>query len=219
RRQFLTTSAAALAAVGTTFAAKPRAASTRAQRACKVRMDAARHQAERPIPAPVTNGDEELYTRFTKGLPHDARGEVDPAAYQKLMHALRSADPAAFDAIPMGGDLKLVNPQAAFCFGLEGADALTIAVPPPPSFRSAEQAAEAVELYWKALIRDVPFAHYDDDPVIARAAADMSKLSAYAGGITPTTIFRGPTAGDRVGPFVSQFLLKEVPWGSIRLVQ
>ncbi len=219
RRQFLTTSAAALAAVGATFAARPSAAGPRAERACRVRMDAARHEAERPTAVPVTNGDEELYTRFTKGLPHDARGEVDPGAYQKLIEALRSADPTAFDTIPMGGDLKLVNPQAAFCFGLEGADPQAIAVPPPPSFRSAEQAAEAVELYWKALIRDVPFAHYDSDPAIARAASDLSKLPAYSGGITPATIFRGPTPGDRVGPFVSQFLLKEVPWGAIRLVQ
>src|SRR5438876_11167953 len=106
RRQFLTTSAAALAAVGTTFAAKPKSAGTRAERACRVRMEAARHQEDRPTAAPVTNGDEELYTRFTKGLPHDARGEVDSGAYQKLIHALRSGDPADFDAIPMGGDLK-----------------------------------------------------------------------------------------------------------------
>ena len=219
RRQFLTTSAAALAAVGATFAARPSAAGTRAERAWRVRMDAARHEAERPTAVPVTNGDEELYTRFTKGLPHDARGEVDPGAYQKLIEALRSADPSAFDAIPMGGDLKLVNPQAAFCFGLEGADPQAFAVAPPPSFRSAEQASEAVELYWKALIRDVPFAHYDSDPAIARAAGELSKLSAYSGGITPATVFRGPTPGDRVGPFVSQFLLKEVPWGSIRVVQ
>src|SRR5439155_16184942 len=155
-------------------------------------------ELERPFPKAVTNGDAELYTRFTKGLPHDARGEVDPAAYQKLIGALQSADPAAFDAIPMGGDLKLVNPQAAFCFGLEGPDALAIAVPPPPSFRSAEQAAEAVELYWEALTRDVPFAHYDDDPLIARAASDLSKLSDYAGGVTPATIFRGPTPGDQI---------------------
>jgi len=225
RRHFLTTSAAALAAVGTsgltqeTFAAKPLATGTRGRRAYQVRVNAARHELERQISPHLTNGDEELYTRFTKGLPHDARGEVDPGAYSKLVQALRSADPAAFDAIPMGGDLKLVNPQAAFCFGLEGADAHAIAVVPPPTFRSAEQAAEAVELYWKALTRDVPFAHYESDPVIARAASELAKLPAYSGGITPATSFRGPTPGDRVGPFLSQFLLKEVPWGAIRLVQ
>jgi hypothetical protein len=210
RRSFLTTSAAALAAVGTTLAAKPRATNTRATRAGRARIDASKA---------VTNGDEELYTRFTKGLPHDARGEVDPAAYQKMIDALQSADPAAFDAIPMGGDLKLVNPQAAFCSGLEGPDGLAVAVPPPPGFRSAEQAAEAVELYWEALTRDVPFARYESDPLIARAADDLSKLPAYAGSVTPATIFRGPTPGDNVGPFVSQFLWKEVPWGAIRLVQ
>ena len=219
RRDFLATSAAALAAVGTTFGSRPRAKATRAQRAYQVRTEAARRELERHLSSPDTNGDTELYTRFTKGLPHDSRGDVDPRAYQKLVDALTSADPTDFDAIPMGGDLKLVNPQASFCFGLEGADTCAFFAPPAPPFSSAEQAGEAVELYWKSQIRDVPFANYDNDPTIARAADDLSRLPDYAGGITPETIFRGPTPGDRVGPFVSQFLLKEVPWGSIRLVQ
>ncbi len=219
RRRFLTTSAVALA--GASFAAKARGSlSTRARRALQVRLDAAHGEFERrPVALVPGEPDDELYTRFTKGLPHDRHGDVDPSAYEKLSAALRSGDSKDFDLIPMGGDLKLVNPQASYCFTLEGADPHAFTVPPPPSFRSAEQAADAVELYWQALTRDVPFSRYENDPLIARACSELSKLSAYRGGVTPSTIFRGATAGDRVGPFVSQFLLKEVPWGAIRLVQ
>ena len=83
---------------------------------------------------------------------------------------------------------------------------------------SAEQAAEAVELYWKALARDVPFTQYDSDPITQAAAADMSKLSDFrgqksGGKVTTATLFRGVTPGDVAGPYVSQFLLKPVAYG------
>jgi membrane-associated phospholipid phosphatase len=93
----------------------------------------------------------------------------------------------------------------------------------PPAFASAEQAAEACELYWQALTRDVPFAEYDSSPLVGGACTELSALEAFPapktdGRVTPGTVFRGPTAGDLVGPYVSQFLWKEVPYGAIRLV-
>ena len=84
-----------------------------------------------------------------------------------------------FEAIPLGGTVKLLNPQAAYCFSLTGADAAAIAAPPAPAFSSAQQAAEMVEDYWAALTRDVPFSQYASDPLIGQAAADLSKLSDY----------------------------------------
>jgi len=75
-----------------------------------------------------------------------------------------------------------------------------------------------VELYWQALARDVPFSEYDSDPTIQAAAADINKLSDFRGPkangpVTPATLFRGFTDGDLAGPYVSQFLLKPVPFG------
>lgn len=90
---------------------------------------------------------------------------------------------------------------------------------PAPAFRSAEEAGEAVELYWQALARHVPFTEYDTHPITNSAAADLSRLSDFRGPeengqVTTRTLFRGFTPGDLVGPYVSQFLLQPVPCGA-----
>jgi hypothetical protein len=81
-----------------------------------------------------------------------------------------------------------------------------------------------VELYWQALARDIPFAAYDDHPLIKRAADDLSRQPGFhgpkaSGRVTPRTIFRGMTAGDLNGPYVSQFLLQTLPFLPVRIDQ
>jgi len=76
-----------------------------------------------------------------------------------------------------------------------------------------------VEVYWASLLRDVPFSEYPGDPGVLAACADLSRLSDFrgpreGGAVTPATIFRGPYAGCTVGPFVSQFLLKDLRFGA-----
>src|SRR5947209_6353996 len=77
-------------------------------------------------PAHLDNGDEARYANrlgsYSKALPHNAWGEVEPAAYASLLRAVSSRRPADFDAIQMGGAAKLTNPQAGLAFDLEGAD-------------------------------------------------------------------------------------------------
>jgi hypothetical protein len=79
----------------------------RAERSFQVRLNAA--QAERQIPTPdhPTNGDEQRYSsrigNFSKGLPHNGVGEVDATAYQRLLKAVSSGNPADFEQIPLGG--------------------------------------------------------------------------------------------------------------------
>jgi hypothetical protein len=148
---------------------------------------------------------------FSKGLPHNQLNEVQPAAYQSLLAAIKSGKHADFERIPRGGGRKLNNPQSAFAFHLEGADPHQLCVPPAPSITSAEAAHETSELYWQALCRDIPFSTYQSSPLIQQAAKHLSA--------TPDTIFRGPTASDTKGPYVSQFLLKRIPFGSGRLEQ
>src|SRR5262249_14324013 len=41
---------------------------------------------------------------------------------------------------------------------------------------SAGGAAEMVELYWEAYLRDVPFIDYGSNPLVAQAVADMNRL-------------------------------------------
>src|SRR5262249_49018597 len=63
---------------------------------------------------------------------------------------------------------------------------------PPPALASAELAAEAAELYWMAVTRDVPFADYETDPLIAAAVEDLGDFPGYAGPtpVTPQNLFR-----------------------------
>ncbi|MFD7659135.1 vanadium-dependent haloperoxidase [Actinosynnema sp. NPDC059797] len=178
-------------------------------------------------PEQVNNGEEGEYpylANYGKGLPHDEVGEVLPDAYDALSRALATGRSEDFERIPLGRGRKLVNPQAGLAFDLEGPDSHALTMPPVPRVDSARHSAEAVELYWMALVRDVPFTSYDRDPLIARAAEELSRLSDYrapkAGGrVTPATIFRGDARGDLRGPFLSQFLLRDVQFGTLRIPQ
>ncbi len=199
----------------------------RAARAARVREDAARALALASWPPPSANGDEQRYpsriASFTKCLSHDTLGLVRPEAYEALLRALTSGNPDDFRAIPMGGDVKLANPQGAFAFGLDGPDPWQVPTPPFPRLDSEQLAAEACELYWQALTRDVPLDRYDTDPTVAAACEELSGLASLeaprtGGRITPREVFRLGTPGDLTGPYLSQFLLKEVPFGAIRLV-
>jgi hypothetical protein len=194
----------------------------RARDAFQVRLKAALSQMRRGTSQHRSNGDERRYANrigsFSKFLPHDANGEVDGAAFAALVRAMDTADGEDFERIPLGGVGKLVNPQAGFAFGFCGADAQASAVRVPPRFASAETAGEMVELYWAALARDVPFDQYATDPTIAAACAELSALSDFRGPkigglVTPGTIFRGPTFGDLIGPFISQLLWKPINYG------
>jgi len=165
-----------------------------------------------------TNGDEGKYAdyrgSFTKALPHNNLGEVDPAAYGKLLYALETGSPAAFEAIPLGGTARLANPQAAYRFELTGADGNAVRIRPAPAFASAETAAEMAEVYWHALCRDVPFADFGTSPLVAAAVSDLGAFTHKVGGsVSLGNIFRGETPGDLVGPYISQFLWKDIPYG------
>ena len=206
----------------------PTNGSQRANQAYQIRHKAALFQKGLPAADHPTNGDDDLYSNrigsYSKGLPHNGLGEVDLYAYNTLINALTTGDPADFERIPRGGVVKQVDPQAALAFELEGADSHHLGIAVPPAFSSAETAGEMAELYWQALTRDVPFSEYDTHPLTVAAAADLTSYSDFRGPkisnqVTATTLFRGHTAGDLVGPYVSQFLWKDVPYGATPIVQ
>ena len=188
------------------------------------RVESAKEQRRLPDPSLDTNGDETAYPdfigNFSKTLPHNAYGEVDPAAYRSLLRALQSGRLEDFDAVPAGGPRILANPRAAYSFALAGADPHKIDMPAVHAFDSKRQAAEAGEVYWMALARDVKFADYDSSPITQAAAADMSAFSDFTGpkdgngNVTTQTLFRGLTPGDLAGPYISEFLLLDVPFGN-----
>jgi hypothetical protein len=197
------------------------------------------------VPTHPTNGDEERYPNRVgsdhRGLPHDQQGLVDPVAWKALITALESRDPAKFAAIPLGGTRKLINPLGTLATNLTGLAPFQFVVPPAPALISSERAAEAVESYWQSLLRDVPFHELRDDTshlLVLAAAAELDRLKEYqgprnaAGKVTPGLLFRGtaryrgtaPATARSVvppgvldGPYISQFLLREIPYGAVRI--
>ena len=203
----------------------------RANACAKLRRDAATAglQATPQNLQHPNNDDENLYPNklgsYSKGLPHNDDGTVVLSAYEALLKAVNSGAPADFDAIPLGGDRLLTNPQAGLAFDMEGPDAHALVQPPAPAFASRAQAAEISENYWMALLRDVPFSQYATNPIANAAAADLSLYgndfagAKIGGTVTPGSLFRGRTPGDLQGPFISQFFYQDCNFGANKIEQ
>jgi hypothetical protein len=200
----------------------------RADQSFQLRFNAAVRERNVPIPAQNNNGDEARYPNYignySQGLPHDSIGEVEPTAYQALLTAVSSGKPSDFANIPLGGTVKLSDPQGGLAFDLEGTDSGQLTIPPSPALASAERAGEMVEDYWMALARDVPFSQYGNEPITEAAIADLNHLARFKGPkvngqVTPGTLFRGFTPGDVIGPYLSQLFLMPVGFGTLSVAQ
>ncbi len=217
----------------TSQASGPHDGAERSRRAFERRVAMARAQAAQVHPIHANNGDDDRYgdrrASFTKGLAHDpVTGLANQLSYDKLLTALGSGVPEHFEQIPMAGMRKLVNPQAGLAYETEGADSHALTAPPASRFASDEIAAEIVENYWMALLRDVHFDHYELSSTASDTATDAAaELTSFGndfkgakdfvGGtlqVTPATLFRGLTPGDKAGPYISQFLMRKVPFGA-----
>jgi hypothetical protein len=202
--------------------------SSRRGRSFRIRLKAATDERKVPTPRQINNGDEDRYPNFignySQGLPHDSIGEVDRAAYRALLTAVKTGDPDEFAEIPLGGNVKLQGPQGGLAFDLEGTDSGQLTIPPSPALASAERAGEMVEDYWMALARDIPFSQYGNEPITVAAITDLNKLSDFrgpkvSGKVTAGTLFRGSTPGDLIGPYMSQFFLLPVIFGTLSIAQ
>ena len=262
RREFIGAgaAAAALAVAGPTGPAlakdKPAGTSDRPQasaasydegfrrRAVELRQKLAHDVASTPIPPHPHNGDQQRYPNAigsdTRGLPHDERGEVNAEAWRLANVAFSTRSPADFEKIPLGGARKLVNPVGTLAVSLDGLNASQFQLPAAPALASSARAADAVEIYWQSLLRDVPFTEYNEEtsnPDIRAAVDELNRIAAFQGPkvngrVTPQTLFRGSVAyvdpadqsgatprwvtppGVVDGPLVSQFLYRDVPLGN-----
>ncbi len=236
-------SAAAVSAVGVSAPARANGAGIaddiqtgvlRAAEAAELKARAARRQLSlaQSMPKQRTSRDENryrdenFYGSFFKCLPQNEFGEVDAESFRQFRFALERGDEAALAALELdsSADRKLANPLGSFRLEMQGLDGWATRTIPAPAFRSAETAAEMVELYWLAHTRDVPFSEYSGNALIERALADINRLSAAVGpkaasGVTEATLFRGATPGDLVGPYISQFLWLQVPYGPSKIDQ
>src|ERR1700682_2040750 len=198
---------------------------SRARRSFNNRGPAGEAELDVRVPEQVTNGDEQRYPNrigsYSKGLVHNSIGEVDVASYASLLRAVNTGDPRLFEQIQLGGNAKLIDPQAGLAFDLEGTDSHQLAIGTPPPVASREIADTAVENYWMALCRDVNFTQYGHEPLTQAAITELNSLPAFHGPkpVTPQNLFRGYTPGDVSGPYVSQFLLQPFAYGAVPIDQ
>lgn len=216
-----------------------------------VRTKLATDDKDPPAPAQNPNSDESLFDKvgtYSKGLKQDGKGLVNPAAFQGFRTVIDAAEPIPgahdFSVVMMGGGRKLNGPQGAFAAQLTCKDSAqfgTMTVPEAPGVGSPEYAVELVELYWASLLRDVPFAEYEANPIAIAAAAELN-IPAYKdhyagpldahGNVTPRVLFRGGFnkgssigplpknsrpkyfAGELTGPHLSQFCFVPTNFGA-----
>ena len=205
----------------------PTTPSVRTEAAKAIRKTAADNEKALGVFPHPCNGDEELYPNrignFHKSLPHNSIGEVDQAAYNQLLSAVQAGTFAAFEAVPKGGTATYLNPLGGLAFNMEGPDSpATSLVTTPPAIASAAKAAETIEVYWEAYLRDVPFADYNVNPVVQQACNDLSMLSDFrgpkiGGAVTPQSLFRYSYPGCLDGPMVSQFLYRTFNYDAIQV--
>jgi len=186
------------------------------------------------------NGDNALFSdhsgNWSKCLLHDDLGIVNQNSWNSFTNALSSGRFTDLQNIIVGnpggaGFTGTLNgPATSLAFDLEGLDSHATNIPPAPSVTSAQTAMEEVEVYWGALLRDVNFTDYINNPLAAQAAADLNRCSFIRSGanteypsvITPQNLFRGqivPGDGSARGPYVSQFMLQPTFYGAQPLTQ
>lgn len=193
---------------------------------------------------------------FSKGLEHDpSTGLVDnPRDCQVLLDALDTVrtsesfpDPnavAVVDTVPRASSVPedktrpFVNPVAGAAAGIYGIDAYDMTIRAAPGLDSRQAAIELVELYWMALMRDIPFDEWDSHPLASEAVRELDALNKttvpageeqfaahYRGDgslgteIDLQRLFRGSAPGDDAGAYISQLLIKDIPYGTLQIEQ
>ena len=203
----------------------PRSDPSRRQRAAfEIRQSAAQTYRDASRPVHISNGDEARYAdkraSFAKTLPHNEAGEVDGDAFGAFITALTIGNADDFEKIPRDriAETELNDPQAAYAFDLVGLDSAATLLDPAPSFASAAMACDVAEVYWLSLTRDIPFREYESNPLLAAAVSDLNGFteplrSGNGEKLDSATIFRGEMRGDLIGPYLSQFLMLDIPYG------
>lgn len=184
---------------------------------------------------------------FTKGLPHNSNTGIiaDAASYRQFVRGIDSGDVRDFADTPLGppGMDGVEFPQwqsqiprkakatvrawesqsAGLTFDLQGLDAQAVTIPPAPTLDSPELVTEMLEVYLMALLRDVPFAKFNDTLAINKAIERLNdttwiddpeslnlspaERARIRQPFTKQTVFRGVAPEDDVGCYISQFLL------------
>lgn len=140
---------------------------------------------------------------FHKTLPHNKFGEVDSDAFLTLVSATRG-DGSEFAQVPRGAPrpitigpnegkpgyaAALTNPQAGLALDRLTHPPTNYRMPPAPRVTSNTTAAEMVELYWMALLRDSDLCKLDKGWSVATDEINKSfELAIASGGSDPDKV-------------------------------
>lgn len=204
-----------------------------------LRKERAEKAAQRVDESTVKNSD--LVNKVTaglysKGLEHDpttllaSQDDID-----KIILALETGEQSDFDAIPQStvATRKQESPQAALSSSLSGGDPEGFKMEQAYALNSRKAAADMLEVYERALLRDIPFNVLSGDVTgTAQQEADIQRaidtLNSFGddftgpkigGVVTRKSLFRGKGKDELVGPLVSQFLYHDIPLGQHTIVQ
>lgn len=175
---------------------------------------------------------------FHKTLPHDKYGEVDQDAF-KILAVASEGDGSGFAKVPPGATdaFQLTNPQAGLAHDRLIRDPAGFSMPPAPTVLSKTTAAEMTELYWMALLRDIPFDQFGGSTDLGNAATEihgkflesvsdepdaghlMAGVDAPGAAgklakITRQNVFRLGLPGEELGPLLSQFFVRDIQFGT-----
>lgn len=193
--------------------------------------------------------DRHFVGSFTKGLPHDETGRVDPEQFKRFRVAIHTGDFWGDRHLQLGktGEWRAVDvsaknkekplrgweaPSSGLTFEMHGPDSHSVTMPIAPELGSDQLTFEMAEVYWLALLRDIPLSEFQQEancdliqaalkhlnalpwlqqgmPTAPRLERRKRKLRSQA--LDEQTVFRGATPGDLAGPYLSQFLLIGTP--------
>lgn len=158
----------------------------------------------------LTGKKDSKYNFFTKGLKHNANGDLtNENDYLKMMKYIILNDKKKFSKIGMLG--KMVDPFSSNSAVINGVMQGVLKIIPPPHINSVQSSNEMIELYAQSVCRDTPFINYETDETIKIAKLVLEKDT--------NNIFRTVFPDTHVGPYVSQFLLLNIDFDTYKIVQ
>jgi hypothetical protein len=114
---------------------------------------------------------------------------------------------------------------------LVGAPQCALHVATPPSLHDDAGAADMVEVYAHALVRDVEFRNYEVNPDVLALLGNTymndpnvltnlrNKPLLSTGVFTAKNIFRGISSDELIGPYISQLIYLDIPYGVGKMQQ
>jgi membrane-associated phospholipid phosphatase len=181
---------------------------------------------------------------YTKGfIGHTGpNGEVrrpDKASYELFISGLKTKDLDKINSV-CSVSTRLADPFCLFDLEVEGKYRESYRIPLAPSITSLQGSAELLEVYTMALLRDFELGLLDPSGSKYANYSTIQKntIQKYidilnnegitthlkcpvdsTGKITPGLLFRGKSNGDKIGPYLSQFLYYPAYLGNFRALQ